>query len=303
MAAANVTAWIEEQQGSDVIVRVSSTSALEALARKEGMTSLTKSVPRALGVSSAIVAKSAAYTEDASVNDEVVLTAFKFGLAVRIAEEDLGDSLVATLDVKRLDWATAYARHLDNACLGTNVVNNGTTVPFDSVYYELTQTEARSGYTANDNVTTAVTTVAPTYAQLNTVAGLYEVSDYFDEGRTVVIAHPAYKETMRGIVDSQNRPIFLERTDGTPDTLFGYPITWALGCRENATSSPTPTGNPLLIVGNRDHLILGTRSGPESMLSGGDAVFLNDEVLMKMRSRRGFRVGERRAFSALRNIP
>lgn len=308
MTAAVVTDWIPEENSSDVIQRVTATSAVEALARKEGMTSLTKSVPRALGVTSEVVAKSAAYTEDSSANDDVVLTARKFGLAVRIAEEDMGDTLVSTLDVKRLDWATAYARHLDNACLSTDTVTDGAGLPFNSVYYELTQNgRAGTGYSANDNVTTAATATAPTYAQLNTVCGLYEVGDYYDEGRSFIVAHPGWKEQLRGVLDSQSRPIFISGTAGAPDSLFGYAITWALGAREPAVASgsdatPSPVGAQHLLVGNRDHLILGVRSGPESKMSGGDAVFLNDEVLLKMRSRRGFRVGEVRAFSLLRNV-
>lgn len=303
MAAVTITDWIPEENSSSVITRVMTTSAVEALAgRREPMGSLTKSVPRAAGVTSEVVQKSATYSEDASANDDVTLTAVKFGLSMRVAEEDLGDSLANVIETKRMDWATSYARHLDNACLGTSAAANGTTVPFKSVYRAVVNDAGNGGYTADDNRTTAPTATAPTYDQLSSVLGLYEVSDYFDEGRTVVIAHPSYKEVLRGIKDTQGRPIFQEGAGDSPDTLFGYAITWSLGCRVNATASPTPTGAPLLIVGNRDYLILGVRSGPESMMAGADASFLTDEVLLKMRARRAFVPGEPGAFSLLENV-
>ena len=149
MAAAVITDWIPEENSGQVITRVMGTSAIEALAgRREPMGSLTKSVPRAAGVTSEVVAKSATYSEDASTNDDVTLTAVKFALAMRVAEEDLGDSIASVIDTKRTDWATSYARHLDNACLGTTAAANLGTVPFKSVYRAVVNDNGNGGYTA-----------------------------------------------------------------------------------------------------------------------------------------------------------
>lgn len=299
MAANDVAAWIPEEFSSDVIKRVMRTSAVEALARAEPMTTKTKSVPRSAGMDVATVAASAAYGEDTSTNDEVVLTARKMGRALRIAEEDMGDSLVAILDQKRGDWFTSWAKFFDNATLAVTAAENGTTIPFTSLYRALANENGNGGYASGDNIT-QTGSAGPTYDGLSTVVGLYEDSDYYDEDRTVVIASPVWKRALRDIKDDQNRPIFVAGQGGdggTPDSLFGYPVQWSLGCRTSATAAQAPTGNPLLIVGNRDYLVNGKRSGPESMVAGGDAAFLTDEALLKCRVRRGFKVGEHGAFS------
>jgi hypothetical protein len=93
----------------------------------------------------------------------------------------------------------------------------------------LTQSNANTGYTANTNITTSATA---TYSVLNNALKLHEVSDYFDITRSIVICHPIFRSLLRGIVDNQNRPIFIEYN--TPDietsaTLFGLPIKYSLG--------------------------------------------------------------------------
>lgn len=301
MAAVTVTDWIPEENSGVVIQRVQRTSVAESQFRREAMGSATKSVPRDAGIDSAVVAKSGTYAEDDSTNDELVLTARKFGKAVRVAEEDQGDALPNVLEQKRLGWATAYARHLDNACLGVTAASNGTTIPFSSLWYELTNSNGNGGYGSGDNVT-QTGSGGITYTNLNAAAGLYEDSDFFDEGRSVVIASPAIRETLRGLVDGQSRPIFVGGQGGdagTPDMLFGFPVFWSQGAKTSATAVYNPGGSPLVVFGNRDYAILGIRSGPESMIAGPEAAFLTDETLLKMRARRAFGVAEPGAWSVL----
>ncbi len=302
MAAVTYTSgWIPEEHSGNVIQRVRRSSAAEMFFRRETMTSKTKSVPRDAGIDSEIVEKSGTYAEDDSTNDDVVLTARKFGKAVRIAEEDEGDALPDTLNSKREGWAGAYARHLDNACLAVTAASNGTTIPFTSLYRALRNENGNGGYGSGDNLT-QTGTGGVTYDNLNTAFGLYEDGDYFDEARTVVIASPAFKQKLRGVKDDNNDPIFVQGQQGdagTPDTIFGYRVAWSQGAKTSATAVHNPSGNPLMVIGNRDYAILGIRSGPESMIAGPEAAFLTDETLLKMRSRRGFAVGEHGAWSIL----
>jgi HK97 family phage major capsid protein len=310
-AEANFDHWIPEEFGSTVIQRVMQTSALERYAQHIPMGTQTRSTPRSGGVSVGIVAKGGTYAEDTTTNDEVVLSVQKFGEAIRIAEEDINDSLADIISAKQADWATSYAKVLDNACLGVTVAKGSTGCKFDSLYYMLTQTNSSSGYTANTNITqTATGGPQITYAQLSTVCGIYESGDYYEEGNSLIIAHPKYKAQLRTVVDSQSRPIFQEGTTGVPgggqgaaiDTLFGtYPIKWSLGARTSSTPTQAPTGNPLLIVCNPTFLLLGVRSGPESVFIDGRNGLgaLTDESLLKMRSRRAFNIGHENAFSIL----
>lgn len=293
MARIDVEAWIPEEWGGPVITKVLQTSAVEAVARREPMATDTRHVLRTADADIAVVAKGAAYGEDASTNDEVLLSAKKFGRIIRIAQEDIADtSTVANvLETKRLTWFSSYAKMIDNAALGVTAASNGTTIPFTSVYRAVSQ------YSSGVNLTQ--TAGATTYADLSKTLANVEGGDYWSEGSTVVIAHPFFKSVIRDIVDGENRPVFQPGAETTPDTLFGYPIRWSLGAKTSATATNNPSaGNPLLIVGAADLLILGVRSGPESMVST-EAAFNTDEYELKVRARRGFAVGDPAAFSVI----
>jgi len=306
----NFDHWVPEEFGSSVIQRVQQMSAIEAYAQKVPMASQTRSTPRSGGVAVGIVSKGGTYAEDTTTNDEVILSVQKFGQAVRIAEEDINDSLADIVNAKQVDWATSYAKALDNACLAVSVAKGTSGCKFDSLYYTLSQTDSATGYTGMANITqTATGAPAITYANLSTAAGIYESGDYYDEGNSLVIAHPKYKALLRGVVDTQGRPIFQEGSTGVPgggqggivDTIFGYPVKWSLGNRTSTTVTQGPTGNPLLTFCNPNYLLLGIRSGPESVFIDGRNGLgaLTDESILKMRSRRGFAVGHEGAFSIL----
>lgn len=299
--------WIPEEWDSQVITRVRQMSALEAYARRHPMASDTRNVPRSAGVGVESISKGGSYGEDTSANDSVTLTARKLGKAIRIAEEDLQDSAADILATKRMDWATSYAKFLDNACLGVTAAENGTTIPFTSLYKALRTTNSDTSYTADANYVVSASGSAVSYTNLSQTLGLVEESDYWDDGMALVIAHPSFKRKLREIKDDQNRPIFVAGQggdSGTPDTLFGHPVRWSLGAKTHATATDAPTGNPLLFVGNRDYLFLGIRSGPESAVAGADtgAAFLTDEALLKMRSRRGFACAHEKAWAVLEDV-
>lgn len=293
MARTNMDAWVPEERGSAVLATVGAQSAVEALARREPMASDTKSVPRSGGVDVDVTPKGAAYAENDNVDDEVTLRARKFTGLLRIAEEDLADIPENVVAMKQQDWARSYARVLDNSVLGTTGAENGTTVPFTSVY------AAVAAYnSASNRIQTAG---AVTYADLSAVFGLVENGDYFGDSETVVIAHPSFRGVFRTVTDGNGSNIFDAATNGTPDRLFGYQVAWSAGARTSATKSANPAGNPLLVVANKNHLILGIRSGPESAVINGftGASALTDEALIKMRSRRGFVLGHASAAAVL----
>src|SRR5690349_537532 len=137
------------------------------------MASDTRHVARSAGMGVDVVDKGGAYGEDVSLNDEVVLYAKKFGKAIRVAEEDINDSLPNIISTKMKDWATSYAKVLDNSCLAVTAAS-GTGVPFTSLYNLLHTTDATIGYTGDSNITTAATAGAPTYAEFSSTIGLVE---------------------------------------------------------------------------------------------------------------------------------
>lgn len=307
MARQTFEAWIPEEWGGPVFTQIAATSAVEALARTEPMTTDTKHVPRSAGMAhSPVVAKGAAYGEATGTNDEVLLTALKFGQVVRIADEDTKDpaGLINVITQKQSEWARGHSIGFDNACLGTSAAANGTTVPFLSLYQALHTTNSATGYTGDANLTVTASASALTYANISNTFKKIETSDYYSEADTAVIAHPAFKAALRNLVDSQNRPIFIDYSsqgNGSPDRLLGAPVSWTLGAKTNATFTSTPSGSPLLFVGNRQFIVKGDRSGPEYMIAGADsgAAFLTDEHLLKMRIRRGFAVANENAWAGL----
>lgn len=302
MARTTLDAWLPEEKESSVIQLIGRTSAIEAVARKLPMGSDTKSVNRSSAVHVEVVPKGGAYGEDGGDNDDIVLKARKFGKVIRLAEEDIDDSVSDVIAVKKTDWGTSYSATLDNACLGVNAVENGTTVPFTSLYKALTTDDSTTGYTANDNVHTAATAGTFVYDELADAISIYEASPYFDQAKGVILADPSIKGIVRKVKNSNGDPIFVDapRADD-PDRLFGYQVKWTKGAKVSTVATDNPTGLPFLAIGNSDFLLLGVRSGPESIVIDGrsGASALTDETLLKIRARRGFVLGDPRAFGIL----
>ena len=383
MAAHDLSSWIPEEFGGPVLQKINQTSVIEAIARRELMTTSVRHVPRSGGMGMDILGNGDSYTEDSSTDDEVLLTARKFGRAISLAEEDLADAgnLVNVLETKRIDWATSFAKTLDNAALAVTAAESvAGDVPFTSAYKRVRTTDSGLSYTADTNyvaagtnlghvtltdtgdvvtfsqphglavndkvvfgtitTTTGITagttyyvlTVASTttvtlsatlggatlalttdgssvsctklgvsYDNLSSVMGLYENSDWFDDANTIVVASPKFKQRFRGIKDANQRPIFVSGVSGTPDTLFERPVYWSLGARTSATATPTPTGNPILVVTSKSSLILGVRSGPESYVAdaASGVGFATDETKLKIRARRGWAISHPTAVAVL----
>jgi HK97 family phage major capsid protein len=306
MARDTVEAWLPEEKDTTVIQAIASTSVIESEATPKPMGSDTKSFPRAGGIGVGVVPKGSAYGEEEGSEDEVTLKARKFGTVVRLAEEDIDDLTINIVQLRKDEWAASYARAIDNATLAVTAAENGTTVPFTSVYRSLSQSDAATGYTANANIIRTAAGAAVTFDNLSALFALGEASDYFDPARALVIAHPSFKATLRNLKDGEGRLIFTpnpREADGL--TLFGYPLRWSVGNRTSAVVTHKPTGNPLLTVVNRDFLFLGKRSGPESVVIPGNngASALTDETLLKMRARRGFTLAHQDAAAILEVVP
>lgn len=295
----DVDNWIPVEMSSQVIMRVKQASAIEGYAIPTPMSTATKDVPRSGGVK---VAASTTYTDadDDTTNDKVTLHARRFIARVTIDEDDLNDALPDVLAAKGLEWATSYAKVFDNACLAVTAAENGTTIPFTSVYKSLTTTNSATGYTANDNVVSWNGSVGTSgYSQLSKALGKVEESDYFSLPDMRVIAHPAFRAALREIKDANARPIFIEGLAGTPDTLFNIEISWTNGAKTSATNSQAPAGNPLLFFCNRTFLQIGIRSGPETLAAPARPQDDTDDHAVKYRTRRGFVLGHERAVSVV----
>lgn len=280
--------FIPEEDSSRVIQATVANSVVEAFARKEQMASRTKGVPRFVADAPEIVAEGGTIPEAAATLDEILLTARKYAKIFHISEEDVNDSLVDVLNTYKIEWASRWARKFDNAALGVTAAADGTdTAPFTSVYKSVATSAS------NQLIQTGG---ALTFADINDALALVEQGSYFDAANTVFIAHPKMLGHLRGMVDGTGQLVLPNPTAATPGSLFGYPLVVSYGAATSAAATSNPTGNPLLIVGNRQMMINGVRSNVESAVSR-DAQFNTDGVQLKVRVRRGFAVADASAYA------
>ena len=175
--------------------------------------------------------------------------------------------------------------------LGVAAVADGTDlVPYTSLYQAV--------YTDPNAAVSHIiqTGGAMSFEDLNNALGLVEDSSKFDAANTVWMAHPKMLKEIRGMVKGNSDLVLPDPLAGTPGSLFGYPLVVSYGAAKSTVATDTPTGNPLLIVGNRQMLINGVRGGVESVVSR-DAEFARDGVVLKTRIRRGFAVADAGAFA------
>jgi HK97 family phage major capsid protein len=315
------------ETSNEVIQRVARVSAIEALADPETMTTDTKQVARFGGFTVATVAKGADYAFSTNTQDLVDLIARKIGGAAKVAEEDLVDSITGEGTMRRFEQeaGSSLAKTFDNACIGVTTAMNGTTSPFVSIYQAVTTTQTTpwGSYTANTNriqipkLTTGSATPSATWQdKVIDWLALYEESDWFDEENTFVLASPVLKSIFRKVRDADSNPIFIPggQQSGAAPSLFGYEnFRWSFGCRTHATMTDTPTGNPLVVIGNRKALKRGLARTSPGMVPGNPGVqwqraangigFLSDEAIMKAMMRRAFVVSVPQAVSVLEITP
>lgn len=262
--------WIPVQNESETLLREAEASAIEASARRVTMTSDTVSVPRFVSNGVDVVPEHALIPLKDATLDDVVLKAHKFANRFAISIEDREDAVVDALDAFKLEWLSNYAITLDNAALGA--ANS----PFESVY-EAVGAGNRSA-TAGDL----------TYEDLAGAIGDMEATR---KGGLVVIAHPKFKMALRNLKDADGNRVVADPFGAGVPTVFGHEVRFSYGAATSATFTDNPEGNPLLVVANKSNLILGVRSGPESMVSE-EAQWETDHVELKIRARRGFALAD-----------
>ena len=284
--------YIPEEKGSVAIQATLANSVVESFARRENMASRTKGVPRFVSDAPSIVAEGVDIPNSDTTLDEVVLTAKKYAQIFNISEEDVNDSLVDTLNTYKREWASQWARKYDNACLGVTAEADGDDgQPFTSVY------RALATYNSASNIINTAGDLE--FADISEALGLAEQSKYFDAANTVVIAHPKMLNLIRQMETTGGNLVLPDPLGARPGSLFGYPLVISYGAATSAAATSAPTGDPLLIVGNRNMMINGVRGGVESAISR-DADFSKDGVLLKTRVRRGFAVAAAEAFAMVR---
>lgn len=310
------------ETSNEVIQAVGATSAMEQIAPPETMTSDTKQVARFGGFTVGTVAKGAEYGFSQNTQDMVDLIARKVGGAAKIAEEDFVDTITGEGTMRRYEQEAgkALAIHFDHATIGSTGAPDGVTVKYESIYRMLSQAQTTpwGNYAANANIVkVARDDFTGTTAQDAVIDFLakYEESEWFAEGDTFVIASPMFRSIFRKVRDTQGNPIFTPPvTEGGNPTIFGYSLArTSVGARTHATDTQQPTGNPLVVIGNRGLLKRGLARTSAGMVPGNPGVqwqraaqgigFLSDEAIMKAMMRRAFRATVPFGFAILEITP
>lgn len=316
---ANVQSWIPIEYDSDVVQRVQMESAIERWARRYPMRTSTREIPRSAGMA---VTADTTYTDDASANDKVVLTARRFVARFSIDEDDLADanSRMDVIASKGIDWAISYADTFDNACLGITGAESSTPSnhrPFTSLYKSLRTTDgsvytADTNYNSWDGLTTRIAATpngSSSYEKLSDLFSDVEKGKYWSPADMMVIAHPVWRGVLRTTLDGNGEPIFEEsayidaQTQRPQDTLFGTKIAWSRGCKTtSAGCTDAPDGNALLYYVNTRYLARGDRSGPETLTDNARAQDDTDAYSVKFRTRRAFKINHQMAAAVLEKL-
>lgn len=262
MANRNLGAWLPiTTDGSQVIVpNLERSAVMDVLRTPVNMTGT--DVLQVPTLNGADVHLGETLTEDTNDGDKVTMYARTFNGKQSLSEREV-EIIRANGDdaFKRYDdqWMSNFHVAFDNASLGTSAARSTTDSvgrPYDSVYYSV-KTNAASMYSAS----------GLTYATGNTAVSRLE-SSRFGGNNIVIFAHPGVKGLLRGLVDGQQRPIFIECNTGRvlDDTLFGYPVVWTRGAvvtasMEQATNGGA-VGNKLLIAANPNYLVWGEGAVP-----------------------------------------
>ncbi|WDS61312.1 major capsid protein [Satellite phage MiniFlayer] len=276
--------WIPEQAGSEVLTEVLNTSAVERVGRRIRMTTDTYKTPRFPSVGADLVAEGAAIPLLNPTLDHVILDAFKWADRFAQSVEDSQDSVADFFAEAKKMWFSDWAVEFDNATLGVTANKNGTTVPFTSVYNAAT--------TAGNRIQTAGEV---TFEDVNDAFVALETSRWSAARDLVVIAHPSMLGAIRNLKDADgNRMVQYPLDNGAP-TIFGHELIVSHGAATSTAPTHVPSGNPLLIVGSRRHLLVGVRSGPEYAVSDAPQ-WENDVLELKTRVRRAFEPATGEAF-------
>ncbi len=296
MASVDVGSWIPIVWEPDVTHTEPRASAVwDNAARTYNMGSNHTEIPRLV---SADVNGGSHLTEDSATAEDVSdMYSYLFTGKRTIDQAQAEDSIADVGTAFSFEWLQSFHDAYDAACLGVTVSRSSNPTllrPYNSVYYNVASvTDATTGYTAGQNLLAGDLT----YANANTVLGYVEKTRYFDSTNAVCFIHPSLKSDIRGLLDGNQRPLFVESSNGMPGgttnfvrTFMGVPMVFTFGARAvaNYTGVTGNSGNPLIIFASRQHLVRGRRVEPEShYIPAG--ININDlEDTVQTRARRGF---------------
>lgn len=264
MAVRNISAWIPVPLLSGVEQGLLQPSAVEALATRRPMTSDSDEIPRLFGSD---VNGGVDLSEDTHDGSKITRYSYLYNGKHSFNEDELEDSAEDALSAYSFEWVNQLNVAFDNAALGVTGARSSTETdkrPYTSVYRAVRTNDTEAAYVADTNFVSG----ACSYTNLSSTFNKVEVTRFWSDASMVVIAHPTLRHSLRGLVDDQHRPIFIEAngTNVAQDSIFGKPIRWSVGAVSSTSFAMATAGNPLLVVFNRRNLVYGPRIEPQGRL-------------------------------------
>lgn len=305
MAARDFSAWTPIIWDDEVAQREVQASAVMQYGRPKPMTSNQMEIPRFVN---ADVGGGSQLVEDSNNGDTINLFSYQYNGKFTLDEAQTEDNPANEVESTSYEWLNSYHIAYDNACLGVSAGRSATAtnyLPYNSVYWAVTNNDSDVGYVANTNYT-KTGSGGLTYDYANTGLGLVEATKFWNPMNAICIMHPTLKRAIRGIKDGQNRPIFVESSNGFPGggtnpqfELFGIPGVFSFGAQVSATYKMGTVGNPLLIFASRRHLVYGPRIDPQAKFISADINANALEHTLQTRARTGFVATVPQAFSVV----
>lgn len=294
MAATSLSTWVPVLKESFAVGREVQDSAVVATARLRNMESNQVDVPR---FANADVGVGDTLTDDTNLADTASMFSQLFNGKFLVSEAEYEDSPADAVEAYVAEWLNSFNMAYDNASIGVTAARSGTAsakAPYTSIYKAVRTADTGTAYTADANYT-ATGTGGLTYANLNAALGKVEGTKFWTPNSGVVYIHPALRDDIRGLLGSNNQPIFVESSSGYPGggvrpvyNLFGYPAYFTFGANTSSSFAMTEAGKPLIVFVNRQKLVHGNRIAPESRFINAN---LNTSALqhtIQARARKGF---------------
>lgn len=294
MAARNFSAWVPIDQDSVPEGREVQRSAIVATANRKVMTTNTTEVPRYLN---ADVGGGSQLTEDTNDGDDVTLYSYQFNGKATLDQAESEDTVADEVEAFSYEWLNSFNISYDNASIGVSAARSGTVGdfrPYDSIYKRVKTNDTGAGYTADTNYGLVVASAGLTYPNLSTALGKVEKTKFWSMDNGVALVHPALVQTLRSVLDLNNRPILVElagsaeRPGMWSGTLMGYPARLTFGAQVSNNFKMTAASNYLIAFVNRRYMRHGDRVAPQTRFI--DASLNRDalEHTIQTRARKGF---------------
>lgn len=305
MAARDFSAWTPIIWTDEVAQREVQGSAIIQYGRPRPMTSNQMEIPRFVN---ADVGGGSQLVEDTNAGDVVDMFSYQYNGKFTLDEAQVEDNPANEVESVSYEWLNSLHVSYDNACLGVSANRSATATnyqPYKSAYYVVRNNDTDMGYVADTNYT-KTGSGGLTYDYANTGLGLVEATKFWNPMNAIAIMHPTLKRSIRGIKDSQGRPIFVESSNGTAGggvgpqyELFGIPVAFSFGAQVSSSFKMTSVGNPLIIFASRRHMRYGPRIEPQAKFISADINANALEHTLQTRARLGFCATVPQAFSVV----